>query len=235
MLNIETNIEEKIEEYKYLVTAVVNRMNISIPAGLNEDDFVGYGLSGLYKAIKTYDKSKSSFESYARNKIKNEVIDNIRAYSITPRSVLDKKKKVLKAMGELESKLGRCPTKTEFIEYLEVDDSKYKKLMESFTYGTDFSLNDVFQDSNDEIEEFCDLKKDDLFATIENEEFNQYLRDCLDGLKDNAKQIMYLRYYHRLTYKEIAKIVGLSESTVGEIHNRTLVFLRIKIREDNMI
>lgn len=234
-VNEKLNENRYLEEYKYLVTLVVNKMNIAIPSGLNKEDFIGYGLNGLYKAIKTYDKSKSSFEVYARNKIRNEIIDNIRAYSITPRSVLDKKKKVLKAMGELESKLGRCPSKAELMEYLEVDESKYKKLMESFTYGTDFSLNDVFQDSHDEVEEFCDLKKNDLFATIEQEEFNKYLVECLDGLKENARQVMYLRYYHGLTYKEIAKIVGLSESTVGEIHNRTLVFLRAKIKEDNML
>ena len=42
-------------------------------------------------------------------------------------------------------------------------------------------------------------------------------------------------YEDHLKQKEIAKIVGLSESTVGEIHNRTLVFLRAKIKEDNML
>lgn len=230
-----TEVSKKIEEYKYLVTQVVNKMNVTIPAGLKKEDFIGYGMSGLDKAIRTYDKTKSSFESYAKNKIKNEVIDNIRAYSIIPRSVLDKKKKVTKAMLELESSLGRCPTKTELMEYLNVDEGKYRKLMESFTYGVDFSLNDVFQDSNDEVEEFCDIRKDDLFSTIEGEEFNDYLVECLDGLKENARQVMYLRYYYSLTYKEIAEIVGLSESTVGEIHNRTLVFLRAKIKEDNMI
>ena len=226
---------EKIDHYSYLVNNVVNKLNVSIPSGLTKDDFLSFGLYGLYKAILTHDKNKGSFEMYAKCKIYNEIIDNIRAYSLIPRSVLDKKKKIQKAMAYLENELNRCPTSQEIMDYLDIDETKYKKYMDSFSYGIDFSLNDVFQNSNDEVEEFFQAKKESLYDIIEKEEFKEYLIECLDGLNEKARNIMYLRYYHSLTYKQIALVLGISESTVGEVHNKTLVYLKMKLKQDEMV
>lgn len=226
---------EKIDKYSYLVNMVVRKLTISIPSGLTKDDFVVFGLYGLYKAILTYDNKKGSFEMYAKCKIYNEIIDCIRAYSPIPRSVLDKKKKIQKAMIHLENELNRCPTAQEMMDYLGLDEAKYKKHMESFNYGVDFSLNDVFQNSQDEVEEFFDVKRESLYDSIEKDEFKRYLIECLDELKEKDRNVMYLRYFHNLTYKQIALVLGISESTVGEIHNKTLVYLRVKFKKDEMV
>lgn len=232
---VEDMYSEKIDQYKHLVTMVVNRLNISVPSGLTKDDFLSYGLSGLYKALQTHDKAKGSFEMYAKCKIYNEIIDCIRAYSPIPRSILDKKKKIQKAMAVLENKLNRCPTQEEMMEYLGMDEAKYKKHLQSFNYGVDFSLNDIFQNSDDEVEEFFNVKGESVYDSIESDEFKKYLVECLDGLNDKARNVMYLRYYHHLTYKQISAILNISESTVGEIHNKTLVYLNTKLRKDEMI
>lgn len=226
---------EKIDQYSHLVNAVVGKLTISVPSGLTKDDFLSFGLYGLYKAILTHDKNKGSFEMYAKCKIYNEIIDSIRAYSPIPRSVLDKKKKIQKAMVALENELNRCPTSQEMMDYLGMDEAKYKKHMDSFNYGIDFSLNDVFQNSQDEIEEFFDVKRENLYETIEKEEFKQYLIECLNELKEKDRNVMYLRYFHNLTYKQIALVLNISESTVGEIHNKTLVYLKVKFRKDEMV
>ena len=138
-------------------------------------------------------------------------------------------------MVVLENQLNRCPTSQEMMEYLGLDEAKYKKHMESFNYGVDFSLNDVFQNSQDEIEEFFDVKKENLYESIEKDEFKRYLIECLDELKEKDRNVMYLRYFHGLTYKQIALVLGISESTVGEIHNKTLVYLRVKFKKDEMV
>lgn len=226
---------EKIDQYSHLVKTVVGKLNISIPSGLTKDDFLSFGLYGLYKALLTHDKNKGSFEMYAKCKIYNEIIDSIRAYSPIPRSILDKKKKIQKAMVALENELNRCPTAQEMMEYLNMDEAKYKKHMDSFNYGIDFSLNDVFQNSHDEIEEFFDVKKENLYESIEKEEFKEYLIDCLNELKEKDRNVMYLRYFHNLTYKQIALVLNISESTVGEIHNKTLVYLKVKFKKDEMV
>ena len=226
---------ETIDKYSYLAKGVVGRLNISIPSGLTRDDLLSFGLYGLYKAILTHDKAKGSFEMYAKCKIYNEIIDSIRAYSPIPRSVLDKKKKIQKAMVYLENEFNRCPTSEEMMEYLGMDEAKYKKHLDSFNYGIDFSLNDDFQNSHDEVEEFFDVKKENMYETIEQEESRQYLFDCLDGLKEKDRNVMYLRYFKKLTYKQIALVLGISESTVGEVHNKTLVYLNTKMRKDEMI
>ena len=226
---------EEIEKYSYLANMVVKKLNIKVPSGLTKDDLLSFGLFGLYKAILTHDKNKGSFEMYAKYKIYHEIIDSIRAYSPIPRSILDKKKKIQKAMIVLENELKRCPTSQEMMEYLNMDEAKYKKHMDSFNYGIDFSLNDVFQNSNDEIEEFFDAKKDNLYESIEKDEFKRYLIDCLNDLREKDRNVMYLRYFHGLTYKQIALVLGISESTVGEIHNKTLVYLKTKINKEEML
>ena len=93
----------------------------------------------------------------------------------------------------------------------------------------------VFQNSQDEIEEFFDVKRESLYETIEREEFKKYLIECLNELKEKDRNVMYLRYFHNLTYKQIALVLNISESTVGEIHNKTLVYLKVKFKKDEMV
>lgn len=177
-------------------------------------------------------KSKS-FPSYAKHKIKFEIIDSIRKFSAIPRTVLDKKKTIERAMSILESKLCRIPTSDEMREYLGLTENQYINYMQSFNYGIEFSLNNVFQSSNDEVEEYFEHKQKGILDIIEQNEMIDNINAAINCLSEKERKVMQLRYKYNLTYKEIAYIMNISDSTVGEIHNRVILYLKSKFNADD--
>ena len=70
----------------------------------------------------------------------------------------------------------------------------------------------------------------------EKEELSAQLRkalvQALTGLSPKQRELIYLRFYHRLRYLEIARIMNVNEQTVKNLMQRTLAKLREKIDSD---
>lgn len=72
----DTEAEEKlIERYKYLAKS---KAKIYYIAGADREDVVQEGMIGLFKAIKTYDKTKSKFVTYAGICVNGQIINAIK-------------------------------------------------------------------------------------------------------------------------------------------------------------
>lgn len=56
--------------------------------------------------------------------------------------------------------------------------------------------------------------EDIVIESMAKEEQKKKLRKCLEQLDPDAKEIITLRYYHNLTYEEVAKTLSLKKGTV---------------------
>lgn len=74
-INLTDNINDLISENKNLIYFVINK---SFKQYLSNDDIIQEGYIGLWKAIKTYDDSHSSFSTYAIKCIYNNILMYIR-------------------------------------------------------------------------------------------------------------------------------------------------------------
>jgi RNA polymerase sigma factor for flagellar operon FliA len=84
-----------VEQYLPLVKTVVGRLALTLPSHICVDDLYGAGLVGLLNAVRRFDpKGGSSFEAYARVRIRGAIFDELRRLDWVPRSVHDKAKKV---------------------------------------------------------------------------------------------------------------------------------------------
>src|SRR5436853_5549038 len=100
--------------YARLVKFVAGRLGSGLPAHVEENDLVSYGLLGLIGAIERYEPDRDvKFETYAIARIKGSIIDELRAMDWVPRSVRSRAREIERAIAELESKLGRAPEDAE--------------------------------------------------------------------------------------------------------------------------
>jgi RNA polymerase sigma factor for flagellar operon FliA len=107
--------------YAPLVKYVAGRLGSGLPAHVDENDLVSYGLLGLIGAIERFDPNRDiKFETYAIARIKGSIIDELRAMDWVPRSVRSRARDIERAIGELERKLHRAPTDEEIAEKLGV-------------------------------------------------------------------------------------------------------------------
>ncbi len=99
-----------VEQYLPLVKTVVGRLAMTLPSHVNTDDLYSAGLVGLLNAVRRFNpKGGSSFETYARVRIRGAVFDELRRLDWVPRSVHDKAKKVEQTMHELAQRNGGIP------------------------------------------------------------------------------------------------------------------------------
>ena len=72
--------------YAPLVKYVAGRLGSGLPAHVDENDLVSYGLLGLIGAIERFDPGRDiKFETYAIARIKGSIIDELRALDWVPR------------------------------------------------------------------------------------------------------------------------------------------------------
>ena len=103
-----------IVTYAPLVKYVAGRLGSGLPAHVDDEDLVSYGLLGLIGAIERYDPERDvKFETYAIARIRGAIIDELRALDWVPRSVRSRARDIERAIGELEAKLGGVPTDEE--------------------------------------------------------------------------------------------------------------------------
>ena len=97
--------------YAPLVKYVAGRLGSGLPAHVDENDLVSYGLLGLIGAIERFDHGRDiKFETYAIARIKGSIIDELRAMDWVPRSVRSRARDIERSIAELERKLHRAPT-----------------------------------------------------------------------------------------------------------------------------
>jgi len=71
---------------------------------------------------------------------------------------------------------------------------------------------------------------------LEKKELSKYLKQSLiqaiNNLSSRQRELIFLRFYHRLRYLEIAQVMNVNEQTVRNLMQRTLAKLREQIDDD---
>ena len=79
--------EGLILHYSPLVKFVAGRIGVGLPRNVEQADLVSYGIFGLIDAIDKFDLERGfKFETYAVNRIKGAILDELRALVRSPPS-----------------------------------------------------------------------------------------------------------------------------------------------------
>jgi len=66
---------------------------------------------------------------------------------------------------------------------------------------------------------------------INREELKDVMIKAIDDLPEIERLVIALYYYEELTLKEIGQVLQLSESRISQIHTKTILSLRAKLKE----
>ena len=80
---------------------------------------------------------------------------------------------------------------------------------------------------------FEDTEQGGLAADQEmyEKELKEVLTAAINELKPREKQVISLYYYERLKFGDIAKVLGVSESRVCQIHSKAMLLLKRKLQD----
>ena len=224
-----------IRQYMPLVKYVAGKVSVGMPGSVDFDDLVGYGQFGLLDAINKFDPEKNvKFKTYAVTRIRGAILDELRSLDWVPRSVRQKAREIEETIAELESKLGRYPTDAEIAESLDMTEDEYHQAELKISGTSVLSLNDVWSSGDDSdkmsvgdlIEAPSSLNPD---VIVEREEIRRVVVEAINELPEKEKMVLVLYYHEDLTFREIGKVLEVSESRVSQLHAKANLRLRAKL------
>ena len=221
--------------YAPLVKYVAGRLGSGLPAHVDEGDLVSYGLLGLISAIERYDPDRDvKFETYAIARIKGSILDELRAMDWVPRSVRSRAREIERAIGDLESRLGRAPTDEEIATKLGVSQDELDESLSEISRSSIAALDELWTvqgSSGDQvalIDTIEDTQGPEPQSALDQSEVKEMIADAISRLPEREKLVITLYYYEELTLREIGEVLGVTESRVSQLHTKAI--LRLKAR-----
>ncbi|MCL1598096.1 MAG: RNA polymerase sigma factor WhiG [Actinomycetia bacterium] len=228
--------EGLILHYAPLVKFVAGRVGSGLPKNVDQSDLVSFGTFGLIDAVDKFEPERGfKFETYAVNRIKGAILDELRALDWVPRSVRARAREIQRTMAELEHRLQRTPTEDEVAEAMEIPPSTLRdQLGEIANLGfvaLDELLNPSEKDSGAMNEVIADKEAIDPSGSFEKEETRYMLADSINRLPDRERLVLTLYYYEGLTLAEIGAVLNVTESRICQIHTKAVMSLRNRFIE----
>ena len=179
----------------------------------------------------------SSFESYARVRIRGAIFDELRRLDWVPRSVHDKARKVQAVMQQLEQAQGQPPSDEEMAKALKLSVSEYHELIEEIRPATFVCLDaSPVSDDDDESrhDRIADENQPDPLDCTARREVAAIIAQRITQLPEMQRKVLALYYFEDLRLREIAEAFGVTESRICQIHSQAILAIRsfLKQQED---
>jgi RNA polymerase sigma factor for flagellar operon FliA len=229
--------DQLIQHFAYLVKITAGRVISNLPPSLERDDLVSAGVIGLIKAVDQYDTTRQvKFETYAIALIRGAILEMLREDDWVPRSVRERVKMLERTYMKLEVELGRPATEDEIAKELNVEPEEFHKMLMETGRTSLLSLEDILVDSEgSEKLHLVDVIHDDGVTPpgeAEMHERRRMLAKAIDRLPERERLVIALYYYEGMTFKEIGKILTISESRVYQLHTQAVLRLHGYLQRD---
>src|SRR6476659_4924226 len=132
-----------------LVKKLAHLMRAKLPPSVEVDDLIQAGMIGLLDAISRYEETHGAqFETYAVQRIRGAMLDELRSSDWLPRSIRQNMRKIETAMHGLQQRLGRAPKEAEIAKELKLSLKEYQHMLNDGS-GHQLVYYEDFHDKDD--------------------------------------------------------------------------------------
>jgi RNA polymerase sigma factor for flagellar operon FliA len=225
------NKDAIVKEYLPLVTRLARDLKVNLPHNVEIDDLIQEGVVALLQAVDKYDpRHGATFKTYVYTRIKGAMIDYLRKLDYLPKNVRQDIKKLDNEIAEFYAKHQRLPTYEELAEILgmsvEEVEQTYNELLLKQYVNLDEYLFGVDDEGSDLSNYYEVPSSEDVKEKAWKSILYEQLVESINKLDEKEKLILSLRFEHDLSLKEIAAVLGVTESRVSQIIGAILSKLR---------
>ena len=220
-----TEADDLIQRYAPMIDRVARR--IAIRTGLRSafDDLWSAGALGLLAAAPRFDAARGvSFETFVEHRIRGAMLDELRRMDHLPRRLRSRTDDVQKAKKKLAGELGREASTEEVAQAMNLDLeelSGLEALMEPHVPLDKAAHVLASHDTGD-----GPGGSNPAEELIARKQMAKALAEGFKKLPERLQTVMGLHYVEGLTYREIAKMLDVSEPRICQLHADALKRLR---------
>tara|TARA_R110002126_G_scaffold28577_2_gene95312 strand:+ start:4587 stop:5318 length:732 start_codon:yes stop_codon:yes gene_type:complete len=219
--------EQLILDHIPLLKHLVGRMGFDT-ASFDRDDIYGFGMLGLIAAADSWEPERGlQFSTYAYTRIRGAILDELRRQDFLPRSRREKVRGLETAIHNLEQLHGVRPTPEEIANELGCTLDDVDEALATAASAAQTSLDDGPGEGLAAM--LADPQCDDPMGSVEWQELKNLLAEQITELPEQEKTVITLYYAEELLLREIADVLGVTESRVSQIHSRALYRLNQKL------
>ncbi|CEP38115.1 MULTISPECIES: RNA polymerase sigma factor FliA [Halomonadaceae] len=220
---------ELLTQYMPLVRRQALTLQVRLPASIELDDLIQAGMVGLLEALGRFDATQgATFATFASQRIRGAMMDELRTRDWLPRSVRRSARAVDRAVRQLEQQLGRAPEEHEIAHHLEMPLSDYQQLLNDTNSGQLLPFEELVADGGEPISH--ELGNSPFEQLLDGQQ-RQTLIDAIEALPEREKLLMALYYQEELNLKEVGAVLGVTESRVSQLHSQAVSRLRARLHD----
>ena len=222
------NTQRQLEHYAPLVKRLAHQMKAKLPENVEVNDLIQVGMMGLLDALQRYEEQGHQFETYAIQRIRGAMLDELRSADWLPRSARQNMRKIEAAVGKLQQQLQRAPAEAEIARELGMSVAEYHQML-SDGAGHQLVYYEDFHDpegSDHFLERHCVSEDDDPLAQLMDAGFRTALIEAISALPEREQQLMAMLYQEEMNLAEAGAVLGVSASRVCQLHSQAIARVR---------
>ncbi len=222
-----------LKQYSPLVRRLAHQMIAKLPANVELDDLIQVGMIGLSDALTRFDAAQGvMFETFATQRIRGAMLDELRGNDWMSRGDRRHQRSIEAAVRTLEQRHGRAPSEGEIAAEMGMKLADYQELLGKVRGTQLVCLEDMSGDDDDDyLDRHVASEAHNPLALLQDHRMRVALVEAIKNLPEREQYVMSMYYEHDMNLKEIAAVIGVTESRVCQLHSQSIARLRAKLRE----
>jgi RNA polymerase sigma factor FliA len=223
-----------LKQYSPLVRRLAHQMIAKLPANVEVDDLIQVGMMGLNDALSRFDAAQGvMFETFATQRIRGAMLDELRGNDWMSRGNRRQQRSIESAVRKLEQQFGRAPQESEIAKEMGVSLTEYQEMLGKVRGTQLVYLEDMSGDdgSDDYLDRHVADSDANPMLLLQDQRMREALVEAIKHLPEREQYVMSMYYEHDMNLKEIAAVLGVTESRVCQLHSQSIARLRVKLRE----
>lgn len=225
--------DQAILQHLPLVQHEVNRIRVALPPSVEVADLVSAGVVGLVQAFRRFDQSQGvAFSTFAVQRIRGAILDELRRADWMSRSVREKAKLVGLAIERIEQERGRPASDLEVAAELGLSPDEYLRLLDEIRPVALVELD--APPGMAEADSMHELVADPRARAADEEahrrELIELMSQRIQEMPPAPRKVLAMYYYEGMKLAEIAQVFGVTESRICQIHAHAVLSLRTYLK-----
>jgi RNA polymerase sigma factor for flagellar operon FliA len=211
--------------YLPFVRRIAGRIARGLPPHIAMEDLVSAGMIGLCDALDRFDPQKGRrFESYAEFRVRGAILDDLRRWDLMARDARLESKRIQRAIATLTQRLGCNPEEEELAAHLDLSVDQLRATLQRLGHVQVVSIEDLCRHDPDGWA--GGSGGDDPFEHAFMAEARRKLAEAIPHLPQRLRMALTLYYHEKLPVKDIAALMGVTESRISQMMSEAVHRLR---------